>query len=92
MTEPIVLVQPAELSVYADERSFYDGEPTAVMRRERTAWHSIVWRPTTPAIRRVLHEAVRRLGHNPWTDVSDLATHVVAEPGAPLEPVKAVAK
>lgn len=85
---PVVLVQADEVAFYPDEASYYNHEPAIVLKFEDNAWHGRTFHPSSPATKRAVFRAWRRLTRNPWADVTDLATHSVAEPGAPLQPVE----
>lgn len=95
MTAPIVVVTRG-LDGYAskalwfeDEAAFYDGNPTLVMEFNRAscAWSYVSLRISSPALRLRAAHVIERLERTPWTDMAFAATHTVAEPGAPLEPI-----
>jgi hypothetical protein len=80
---------PDRVSWFGSEQDYYDGRPTFEMRfdQRQTLWYGQSFHPTTKAMTPSVGEAFRRLGQFPTSDVSDLVTHFVSEPGAPLEPV-----
>lgn len=79
-----------EIQVFESERRFYDRDPMATLKRE-PAWTGESHRSTVPPAGLLIKELWERVAENPWADVSDLATHCIPEPGAPLEPVPEVA-
>lgn len=85
-----VCVQTAgKVSWFEDEQHYYDGQPTVVLTLDpvQHLWWGRSYRPTTRVMTPSVGEVFRRLANFPDSDVSDAVTHVVAEPGAPLEPV-----
>jgi hypothetical protein len=86
---PVVTVTRDEVRIFEDERHFYLGAASVVLEfnREHSVWTGTTLRFTTRPVQFEAELALWRLTRNPWTDVSDQATHYIPEPGAPLEPI-----
>jgi hypothetical protein len=77
------------MSWFEDEHRYYHEDPAVILTLDpvHLVWWGRTYRPTPRAMTPSVGEAFRRLANFPTSDVSDLVTHFVSEPGAPLEPV-----
>lgn len=77
-----------KVEFYENETAFYNGDRSVLMvfepgcpwvfRPERRTSLRLGWRATKVAL---------RLQANPWRSLTGVDTHIVPEPGAPLEPI-----
>lgn len=89
MNPPVVIVSRDRVRIFEDEQHFYLGGPSVVLTFDpgHNVWTGTTLEFTTRPVQFEAELALWRLTRNPWTDVSDQATHYVPEPGAPLEPL-----
>lgn len=96
MSGPVILVtQDSDgtnigMAFAEEERDFYANGPAVVLTfdAEHNLWWGTTLRMHSPEVRFEVDVAMWRLTRNPWTDVSDMATHWIPELGAPLEPIQ----
>lgn len=88
MTVPVSLAEPTRISFYEDERQAYERDPFIVLTFDPPVWHGKSLRITDRGIRVPAAKALWWLTQYPWSDPNRFATHTIAEPGAPLEPVE----
>lgn len=92
MTGPVVTVtrdesgQATLIEWFETVAHVYHEDPMVVHRFDGVVWWTMSRRPT-PVELVAIPRLAERLAANPYTDVSDVATHHWPEPGAPLEPV-----
>lgn len=88
MTAFVCVRSPERVSWFENERRYYFEDPAVVLTFDpkHNVWWGRSFRPTPREMTPSVGEAFRRLANNPWADVSDLVTHAVPEPGAPIEP------
>lgn len=88
----VIVTQQRKVEWFVDEQHYYHEDPTLVLTFDPKAnvWWGRSFHPTPRAMNRSVGWAFHRLTRNPWADVSDVATHTVPEPGAPIEPVQEV--
>lgn len=75
---------------FEDESRVYDGDPFRRLEFDPVAcvWFGRTFRTCQDrAANTAAALTLWRLTNNPWDDVSDVATHVAPEPGAPLDPI-----
>lgn len=71
-----------------EQRYYLDGVAVQMTFDEaHSVWSGVSLRPSTREVGVSAARALTLLARNPWADVSDLFTHELAEPGAPLEPI-----
>lgn len=100
MTTPVVVItrsaagEMRTIEWFEDERRAYAGDPFRRMTFNPVThvWSGRSLRKHRFGLQVDWQAAVTlwRLTQNPWADVSDVATHTVAEPGAPLDPIDPV--
>jgi hypothetical protein len=83
---------PDRVSWFEDEKHYYDGDPTIFVEfdAKHTTWTVHTRRRTTRAMTPSVGQVLLRLTNFPTSDVTPWLTHVVPEPGAPLEPIEEV--
>jgi hypothetical protein len=80
---------PDRVSWFEDEQHYYHEDPAVVLNLDpvQHLWWGRSYRPTPQAMTPSVGQVFRLLANFPAADVSEFVTHVVPEPGAPLEPV-----
>lgn len=96
MNAPVVVVtgdttrDPLRIDWYEDEDAYYAQDPLAWVEfhRSRDMWRGHVDRNAPQGVTLTASRILADLSCDSEVTVSHLATHRVAEPGAPLEPIQ----
>jgi hypothetical protein len=95
VTGPVVVVtrdvtrDPLRVEWFEDENGYYAEDPLAWIEfhRLRDTWRGQAGRNAPPEVTLMASRILLDLSCDSEVSVSHLATHYVAEPGAPLEPI-----
>jgi hypothetical protein len=81
--------QALKVEWFETEQHYYREDPLAALTFDigHSVWWGKSFRPTGSTLGLLVAVTLRKLTEDPWADVSQLSTHFVSEPGAPLEPI-----